>query len=142
MKLEMTDRQSALDMTEQAVRETVRGALQAEGADAELSLVLVADAEMCELNARFTGRAETTDVLAFPYEATGGAVRGEVVVNAELAVRQAAGRRHGAEDELILYVVHGLLHLLGYDDHDPPDARRMHKRALEIMASMGRRVAT
>ncbi len=141
MKLEMADRQSALDCPEAVVRKALTQALQAEGADAELSVALVDDAQMRELNERFTGRDEVTDVLAFPYEAAGGAaVSGEIIVNAELAVRRAARRSHGARDELLLYVVHGLLHLLGYDDQDPADARRMHRRALDILASMGRRV--
>ncbi len=115
-------------------------ALRMEGRDAELSVALVGDEEMTALNGRFLGRAEVTDVLAFPYSAEGEPLAGEVVVNAELAAREAAGRGHGAREELLLYLVHGLLHLLGYDDHSAPDRRRMRRREAEVLAAAGRKV--
>ena len=55
-----------------------------------------------------------------------------------LAMRQAAERGHCAEDELLLYAVHGTLHLMGYDDHDASSRKAMHKRALDVLAGVGR----
>jgi probable rRNA maturation factor len=92
---------------------------------------------MAALHQRFLGRRKVTDVLAFPYEATSALVSGEIVVNAELAVREAARRPHSAQDEVLLYVVHGLLHLLGYDDHKAADRRRMREREQAVLKAAG-----
>jgi probable rRNA maturation factor len=64
---------------------------------------------------------------------------GEVVISGETAARQAARLRVSAALELELLLVHGLLHLAGYDDHAPAEARAMHERAREILASSRRR---
>lgn len=63
---------------------------------------------------------------------------GEVVISAETAARQADQLGVAPALELDLLLVHGLLHLVGYDDHIPAEARRMHERAREIL-SAGRR---
>jgi probable rRNA maturation factor len=95
---------------------------------------------MSELNRRFLRRRGVTDVLAFPYETEGEVLSGEIVVNAEQAVREAAERAHSATDELMLYLVHGLLHLLGYEDQTPAGARRMRRREKAILEAAGRAV--
>lgn len=59
------------------------------------------------------------------------------MVSAETARREARARRISTEAELTLYVVHGLLHLLGYDDQAPEQAARMHRTEDEILASLG-----
>jgi len=137
MKIEISDRQHALRLSARAVRSLVSLALRQEGLDAELSVALVDDGQIAELNRRFLERADVTDVLAFPYGCEGGVLSGEIVVNADQAVRQARGRRHGPEDELRLYIIHGLLHLLGYDDHDPADRKRMRGRESELLQAAG-----
>ena len=104
-------------------------------------MALVGDAEMAVLNERFLGSDAVTDVLAFPYESEGKFINGEIVANAELAVRESAARPHGAADELMLYVVHGLLHLLGYDDDSPEATQRMRRREQDILRAAGRVVA-
>lgn len=137
MPTEISDRQDALKCPRAAIRRTVAAALRAEGKRAELSVALVGDREMAELNERYLHRTGPTDVLAFPYEARGNRVSGEVVVNAERAVAEAQGRAHSAEAELMLYVVHGLLHLLGYDDAEPARRRTMRQRQGELLAAAG-----
>ena len=141
MQVEVCNRQSALECPAEAVREVIRLALEKEGRDAELSVALVGDAEMAVLNERFLGSDAVTDVLAFPYESEGKFINGEIVANAELAVRESASRPHGAADELMLYVVHGLLHLLGYDDDSPEATQRMRRREQDILRAAGRVVA-
>jgi len=138
--VEICNRQSAIDLTRRHVETLVRLALEPEGRDAELSVALVGDREMRQLNKRFTGRSATTDVLAFPYGDEGGVLNGEVVVNAELAVRHAASRPHSPQDELALYIVHGVLHLLGYDDHSEEETRRMRAREQAVLRAAGRSV--
>jgi len=140
MRIEVSDNQRAVECAQEDVRRVVETVLREEGRDAELSIALVEDRQMRELNRRFLRREGTTDVLAFPYGSDEGTVSGEIVANAELAAREAAVRPHGPDDELMLYIVHGLLHLLGYDDHDAEQAGRMHERERELLAAAGRRV--
>lgn len=101
---------------------------------AEVHLTFVTDAVARRLNGRYRRARRTTDVLAFPLEVPGPVqLLGEVIVSAETARRQA--RRLGVSTglELALLVVHGLLHLVGYDDRTPLEARLMHERERAIL---------
>lgn len=138
MEIDIADRQDTLDVPPQCLADVIGAAFRGEGCDGELSVVLVGDEEMTDLNARFHGRRRTTDVLAFDYEREGDLVRGEIIVNAELAAREAAGRAHRPLDELLLYVAHGALHLLGYDDHEADDRTLMRRREQEVLHAAGR----
>jgi probable rRNA maturation factor len=137
MQLQLSDRQDAVACRPGDVRAALQAALDAEGADADLSVALVDDSQMRELNRRFLDRDEVTDVLAFPYSLEPGMVQGEIVANAELAAREAAGRPHRPIDELMLYLVHGLLHLLDYDDHTPQQRERMREREQQALRAAG-----
>ena len=98
------------------------------------------DRRIRALNARYLGTRRATDVLAFDLAGPGpGRLWGEVIVSAETAARHARRLRVPLAVELDLLVVHGLLHLAGYDDHDPRRARRMHERAREILAGRSAR---
>lgn len=98
--------------------------------EAELSIQLVDDAEMTLLNEHYRGKAGPTDVLSFSL-ATGehaeycGGLLGDVVIDFAQATRQAAELGHGVEEELLRLLVHGVLHLLGYDHEIDADAERM-----------------
>jgi probable rRNA maturation factor len=140
MRFEIADKQKALECPRAAIRKVLRQGLKAEGKDAELSVALVGDSEMAALHERFLGRRSVTDVLSFPYEVADEFVSGEIVVNAERAVREAARRPHSAQDELLLYVVHGLLHLLGYDDRRAADRRHMRQREQAVLKAAGCKV--
>ncbi len=121
------------------LRAVARRALAALGrADREVHVAVVDDRRIRALNARYLGHRRATDVLAFDLGGP-GRLWGEVIVSAETAARQA--RRLGVPlaAELDLLVVHGLLHLAGYDDHDPRRAQRMHRRARRILAGSSTR---
>lgn len=90
-----------------------------------LSIAFVGNAEIRALNRRFLGHDDVTDVLAFPL---GTDLFGEVVVSTEVAAAEARRRGIPVKEELLRYVVHGILHLLGYDDHRPADRKRMWAR--------------
>lgn len=123
------------------LRRTARAALRALGAaDHEVSLTLVGDRRIRALNARYRGIRRRTDVLAFPLDGP-APVLGEVVVSVETARRQARRLGHSLAQELDLLVVHGLLHLVGYDDRDPGEARLMHAREIEILSRLYARPA-
>jgi probable rRNA maturation factor len=103
-----------------------------------LSIVVVGDRRMRRLNRDFHAVDETTDVLAFPLETTApGGVDGEVIVCAPVARREARARGLPFATELTLYVVHGVLHLLGEDDAAPADARRMRRLERATLARLG-----
>jgi len=138
LHIELANRQGRLACDLAELERVLQKALEGMCAGGELSVAIVDDEEMARLNRRFLGRDGPTDVLAFPYGEQEGRLEGEVVVNAEQALREAGGLGHGAQDELLLYVVHGVLHLLGYDDAEPAERTRMHRRALEALASAGR----
>jgi probable rRNA maturation factor len=112
------------------MREVVRAVLDGEGvAEAEVSLAFVDNPTIHRLNQRYLQHDEPTDVLSFPLsEPNSRKLAGELVVGVEVALAQAAERGHDAQAELALYVIHGLLHLCGYDDHEPADAAAMHER--------------
>ncbi len=93
---------------------------------AEVHVTVVDDGEMIALHARH-GDATTTDVMSFETDHHEGRVtEGEVVVCLDVARRQAAERGHDVRTELLLYAVHGLLHLCGYDDLDDESHAAMH----------------
>jgi probable rRNA maturation factor len=101
----------------------------------ELSIALVEIDEIAELNARYRGKAGPTDVLSFPCDDPCAIVGpdepvalGDVVIAPEAAVRQASELGHTVEEELNLLLVHGVLHLLGYDHEADEDAAAMQAR--------------
>jgi probable rRNA maturation factor len=102
-------------------------------ADAELSILLVSDAEIRRLNRAWRGKDRATDVLSFAQrEGAGGApdgLLGDVVISVDTAKRQAAARGATLPREGERLLIHGLLHLLGYDhERSAAEARRMRAR--------------
>jgi probable rRNA maturation factor len=112
------------------MRETVRAVLDGEKvADAEISLAFVDNPTIHRLNQRYLQHDEPTDVLSFPLsEPNAARLAGELVLGVEIALEQATARGHDVQTELSLYVIHGLLHLCGYDDHDDADRNAMRER--------------
>ena len=107
---------------------------------ATVSVGIVDDAEMGRLNQRFLGHDGPTDVLSF--DLSDGQEPDErrvfdLLVNGELAAREAALRGHGAEAELALYITHGLLHNLGLDDATARQAGEMHDTEDEMLRALG-----
>jgi probable rRNA maturation factor len=123
------------------VRRTVRTALEALGAwDYEVSLTLVGDREIRALNARYRGVRRRTDVLAFPLVGP-AAVLGEAIISVETARRQAGALGHSLREELDLLCCHACLHLVGYDDREPLEARLMHAREMDLLGRLYARPA-
>lgn len=90
-----------------------------------LSIAFVTNAAIRKINRRFLHHDFATDVISFPLHSD---LLGELVISAEYAAREAAKRGIPVEEELLRYVAHGILHLLGYDDHRPSDRARMWAR--------------
>jgi probable rRNA maturation factor len=112
------------------MRQVVRTVLAGEDVtDYEISLAFVDNPTIHRLNLRYLQHDEPTDVLSFPLsELSASKLAGELVLGVEVAVEQAAARGHDVQTELTLYVIHGLLHLCGYDDHDDADRAAMRQR--------------
>lgn len=110
--------------------------------EAELSVALVDDEEMARLNARWRGSEGPTDVLAFPMDEPGprphGArLLGDVVISAERAASQAAEAGHSLERELDVLLIHGLLHLLGFDhEGSREEAEAMELKEAELLRAI------
>ncbi len=99
---------------------------------------LVDDPQMIELHDASLGLACPTDVLTYDLRVSpNDAIQGDLVVCVDEAARQAHDRRHPVRLELLLYMIHGVLHLIGYDDHDEHEARMMHTREDEVLQAIG-----
>src|SRR5271166_5330297 len=122
--------QDAVPIDRGRMRDAVRAVLAGEGvADAEISLAFVDNPTIHALNKRYLQHDEPTDVLSFPLsEPNAKRLAGELVIGVEVALTQAQERGHDVQVELALYVIHGLLHLCGHDDHDDADRRAMRER--------------
>ena len=153
------DVESAIDVKATWLRRVVRCALaSADLRDAvEVGLLLTGDDRVRQLNRDYRGEDRTTDVLAFALEESEVAFPrppdalptlgqapsdalpslGQVVVSYPQAVRQAAEYGHTVEREVAFLVVHGLLHLLGFDHQRPDDEARMLSKQEAIMTSLG-----
>jgi len=107
--------------------------------DVELSLVLVNDMYIRNLNWKYRRKDSATDVLAFPMRDSrglSGPVLGDVVISVETAKREAKKRKKDFQEEFDLYFVHGILHLLGYDDEKPRARKKMKAKEKELMESL------
>lgn len=111
----------------------------------EIAVVVSGDETLQELNRRYRGVDAPTDVLAFPNETRGPFVGiggqphylGDVVISYPRAEEQAGEAGHSVEAELLLLVVHGVLHLLGYDDQIDEERARMWAAQAAILRSIG-----
>jgi len=105
---------------------------------ATITISVVDDKEMKKIHKQFLKKSSTTDVLSFDLSDTFQRRRVfALAVNAEMAARQARRRDHSVEAEIALYIIHGLLHHLGFDDDTPEHARRMHRAENTILQKAG-----
>src|SRR5438552_16561895 len=112
------------------LRDIVRAVLEGEDEkEYEISLAFVDNTTIHRLNKQYLGHDEPTDVLSFPYSAANAKkLEGELVIGVEIAQEQATERGHDVQAELALYVIHGLLHLCGYDDKSTANEKAMRQR--------------
>jgi probable rRNA maturation factor len=102
----------------------------------EVRLKLVGDEEMRGANAEYHGQDSTTDVLTFDLSEGRGVLDADLLLCVGEACRQATARGIAVERELLLYALHGVLHCLGYDDHDEESARRMHAEEDRVLTAI------
>lgn len=121
------------------LRRAVKAALQAHNIPrARIGLCVLSDQEMAVMNEQHLGHEGPTDVLTFDLREQGTCdLEGEIALSVDTARREGREREHSVETELALYSVHGVLHLLGYDDHTKVAAARMHDMEDRILESLG-----
>jgi probable rRNA maturation factor len=145
--------QEAVAIDETFLREVVVHTLQTENVEhAEVSVAIVDDAAIHGLNRRFLDHDEPTDVLSFALDdaepagsrgfdkslgSSSKQIDGEIVLSAETARRRGAEFGWSPTDEIVLYLVHGLLHLAGHDDQTPEDRIAMRTRERAVLAHWG-----
>ncbi len=110
----------------------------------ELSIVFVSYQKIRALNIQYLKRHHTTDVLAFDLrdadQMKRSHIMGDVFISADAATKQSKEFNTNPAYELTLYVVHGILHLQGYDDHIKEDILKMRKKEAALMKILGRKV--
>ncbi len=104
---------------------------------ASISLAFVDDPTIHRLNKQFLEHDEPTDVLSFPMGGGKSGLEGELVIGVEVARRVALEQGHEEKSELALYTIHGLLHLVGYDDKSPDDAIDMREAERHHLKAQG-----
>ncbi|MFC1671623.1 rRNA maturation RNase YbeY [Planctomycetota bacterium] len=134
MGIDIVDRQTDLDVDQGVLCRVVKKVLEDAGCTKSVSVALVDADEMKKLNRSYKGRDDLTDVLAFPMGK--GKLLGDVVVCPAKAKMEADARSCEPMSELLLYAVHGTLHLLGYDDQGE-EAEEMYAKEDEILGAFG-----
>jgi probable rRNA maturation factor len=139
VRISIASPQEAVPIDRARMRDAANAVLEGEGiSQGEVSLAFVDNPTIHRLNLRYLKHDEPTDVLSFPLsEPNSGRLAGELVIGAEVARDQAAERGHDVQAELALYVIHGLLHLCGYDDKSDRAAAEMRQKESDYLRQLG-----
>jgi probable rRNA maturation factor len=114
---------------------TLRKWARATGVEGRITVRYVGEAESRRLNREFRGKDHATNVLSFPYEEK--PLEGDLVICAPVVAREAKGQGKRLRAHHAHMLVHGLLHLAGFDHEDGKDAARMESRERRILARLG-----
>ena len=137
LDIELANRQTRHAVDADRLLAAARLVLQEEGISrATLSIAVVSDRAIRPLNRRYLQHDYATDVLSFLLDSGPGWLEGEIVVSADTAATQAPQYDSSTQDELLLYVIHGALHLVGYDDATPTARKRMLARQRRYLRRM------
>lgn len=106
---------------------------------AEISIAIVGDAEMHRLNRQYLNHDYPTDVLSFvlEHDAAAKSLDGQIIVSTDYAAREAPRYNWTPADELLLYVIHGSLHLIGHDDATPSTQQSMRQAEAQYLLHFG-----
>jgi probable rRNA maturation factor len=137
----ISNRQSFLKINRPLITRVVRATLKKAGYErSAVSLSIVDNREIRQLNRQYLGRNEVTDVISFPLSSPadppGDNLIGEVVVSAQKALQEAHRRKLHPQSELLLYIIHGVLHLIGYDDTKLVARLKMEQAQESIILSL------
>lgn len=140
IEIEIADEQETLEVSEDLIRAAVNAVLAKDRIlCAEMSIALVDDETIHGINRQFLGHDYPTDVISFPLSDSSAKLEGEIVLSTDTASREAL-RVEGswdAQKEVLLYVIHGCLHLIGFDDHEDEDLAEMRRAEIECLRAIG-----
>jgi probable rRNA maturation factor len=121
------------------IRRAIAGAATSAGRDAaEIAILLTDDSAIREMNRQWRGQDKPTNVLSFPASTGGHATHlGDIAIAYETLNREAVAEEKPASNHLAHLVIHGYLHLLGYDHTTDADATRMEKLETQILEKLG-----
>lgn len=138
LRVAVANEQTVVKIDTQRLAYAARLVLAGEGiAAAEISIAIVDDPAIHVINREFLQHDFATDVITFVLGEEGGVLEGEIVVSAETACTVATNHDVEPADELLLYVIHGALHLAGYDDLSATPRARMRKREQHYLGELG-----
>jgi len=138
LNIRIANQQSILPVDRRRIRRAVRMILKDHAiVSGEISVAVVDDAAIARLHREYLQEDGPTDVLSFPLESVDGYLEAEIIVSAETAA--AAAPRFGLSpgDEVLLYVIHGMLHLVGYGDTTPRKRAAMRSQERMYVARIG-----
>jgi probable rRNA maturation factor len=140
--VQIADEQEHVAIDRNLLRRAVKSVLRGAGVrSATISVAIVDDAAITELNWKYLRHRGPADVLSFLLDdcigIEGTVVEGEVILGAETAARVAPNYGWPAHHELLLYAIHGTLHLVGYDDRTPRQRAEMQQREKEVLEKLG-----
>ena len=141
MPVEITRRGTGKKVPSRALKKIAQAVLAVVGqAQVELSVALIGNAEMQKLNRQYRHKDYPTDVLSFPVEDTlfaGHQLLGDVIISVEKAAEQAQEHGRTRDEELVTLLIHGIVHLLGYDhERSAKDARVMKRLENKIYRAL------
>lgn len=137
--IEITNEVPAGEIDADLLRRAVEYVVQSGGIEsARVGVAVVDDETIHRLNRRFLEHDFPTDVITFPLEQQDKHLEGEIVVSLDTAQREAGRFGWSTDDELLLYAIHGALHLIGYDDTTADAVQQMRQQERVMLAHFGR----
>ena len=153
LDIKLKDLQKKISLNFPQILKITKAILSHEGVrNADLSVVFVTHQRIRELNKKFLRRDHVTDVLAFAFDEVlsidGRTAKnkklfcGEIIISTDAAVQNAKIYSTERSQEVVLYLIHGILHLLGFDDHKPQDIRKMRNKEQALLDFLGASIET
>jgi len=137
-EINLSNRQTVFPVPRNLFQQAVREVFSGEGYPrGEVGIAVVNNAEIHDCNVRFLQHDYPTDVITFPMDQSDDFLSGELMLSAEYAAEEAQQHGWKTEEEMTLYVVHGCLHLAGYDDHEDDDRQEMRRLEKHYLARLG-----
>lgn len=136
LSVSVANQQEQLELDFARIKEVGKAVLAGEGiVKGKVTCAIMTDAAIHKLNKQFLQHDEPTDVITFPY--SDNPLHGDLAISAETAMAVATERGHAAHDELLYYVIHGILHLCGYDDTSDKKRNEMREREKHYLTKLG-----
>lgn len=136
-KIEITSQVKGYKIDRRRIRQAIRWILRNAGIETgTVSVAIVDDETIARLHGQFLGDPAPTDVLSFLLEEGPAYLEGEVIVSAETARQQSGRLKVPEESELLLYIVHGTLHLVGFDDQTSSARRKMRQAEQRVFEQL------